>query len=108
MVEVTYKDFAKLDLRVGTIEKVEVVKGADKLYKLVVNLGKEKRTLVAGLRPYYDIADLQGKQVIVVANLAQKIIKGIPTPGMLLAAQDERTVALLKPDRKVENGAKVL
>ena len=108
MAEVSYKDFAKLDLKVGTIEKVEVVEGADKLYKLTVNLGKEKRTIVAGLRPFYDIADMQGKQVVIIANLEPKIIKGIPSQGMLLAADDGKTVALLRPDRKVENGAKVL
>jgi len=108
MEEITYRDFAKLDLRIGTIEKVETVKGADKLYKLTVNLGKEKRVLVAGLRPFYDIVDVQGKQIVVVVNLKPKVIKGIPSQGMLLAADDGKTVALLRPDRRVENGAKVL
>ncbi len=108
MVTVSYREFAKLDLRAGTIVKVEVVEGADKLYRITVDLGTEKRTLVAGLRPYYEMADLQGKQVIMIANLEPKIIRGIPSQGMLLAADDGKTVALLRPDRKVENGAKIL
>jgi len=107
-MEISYKDFAKLDLRVGTIERVESVPGADKLYKLTVDLGGEKRTLVAGLRPYYHEADLHGKQIVVVMNLQPKRIKGIESHGMLLAAQDSSTVALLRPDRHVEEGARVL
>jgi len=107
-MEISYKDFAKLDLRVGTVERVEPVPGADKLYKLTVNLGGEKRTLVAGLRPYYQEADLHGKQIVIVANLQPKRIKGIESHGMLLAAQDSSKVALLRPDRHVEEGARVL
>jgi methionyl-tRNA synthetase len=107
-MEVSYKDFAKLDLKVGTIERIEAVPGADKLYKLTVNIGREKRTLVAGLRPYYNEADLHGKQIVVVANLQPKRIKGIESHGMLLAAQDDSVVAVLRPDRHVGNGSRVL
>jgi methionyl-tRNA synthetase len=108
METVSYKDFAKLDLRVGKVERIEEVRGADKLYKLTVDLGREKRTLVAGLRPYYQPADLHGKQLIVIANLQPKRIKGIESHGMLLAAQDGSTVAVLRPDRAVGEGSKVL
>jgi len=108
MDEVSYKDFAKLDLRVGTVLKVETVSGADKLYKLTVDLGREKRTLVAGLRPYYDQADLQGKQLVVISNLQPKRIKGIESRGMLLAAQDGSVVAVLRPDRRVSEGSRIM
>ncbi len=108
MAEVSIQEFAKLDLRIGTIVKVEAVEGSDKLYKLEVDLGREKRVVVAGIRKYYEPGDLLGKQVVVVANLKPKVIKGIPSQGMILAADDGKTVALLRPDRKVENGAKVL
>ncbi|HDR53185.1 MAG TPA: hypothetical protein ENN60_00705 [archaeon] len=105
---VSYSDFAKLDLRVGTIKQVRPVQGADKLYELTVNLGTETRTLVAGIRKWYEITDLVEQQVVVIANLEPKVIKGIRSHGMLLAAQDETTVAFLKPVRKVREGSKVL
>lgn len=109
MVEtVSYKDFAKLDLKVGTIERIELVPGADKLYKLTVNIGREKRTLVAGLRPYCEQADLHGKQIVIIANLEPKRIKGIESHGMLLAAQDNSRVSILRPDKHVENGSRVM
>ncbi|MBR9681202.1 MAG: hypothetical protein GOV00_00170 [Candidatus Altiarchaeota archaeon] len=108
MVDVKYSDFAKLDLRVGTVEKADRVQGADKLYKLEVNLGTEKRTLVAGLRQWYEPMDLIGKQLIIIANLEPKIIKGIKSHGMLLAGQDSSKVALLRPDMRLDNGAKVM
>jgi len=105
---VSYKDFARLDLKVGTIERIELVPGADKLYKLTVNIGYEKRTLVAGLRPYCEQADLHGKQVVMVTNLEPKRIKGIESHGMLLAAQDDSVVSVLRPDRHVKDGSRVL
>ncbi len=107
MEKVSYKDFARLDLRVGTVEKVETVQGADKLYKLTVDLGREKRTLMAGLRPFYEPADLHGKQIVIIANLEPRRIRGVESQGMLLAAQDNAVVAVLRPDRKVENGSKI-
>ena len=108
MEEVTYKDFAKMDLRVVTIENVESIQGADKLFKITVNMGREKRTIVAGMKPYYGAGDLQGKQVVIIANLEPKKIRGITSHGMMLAGQDERSVAVLRPDKRLENGAKVL
>ena len=105
---IPYSDFAKLDLRVGTVVSIEPLKGADKLYKFVVDLGKEKRTLVAGLRPYYNQADLHGKQVVVLTNLEPKKLKGTMSQGMVLAADDGRNVAVLRPDKKMENGSRVL
>ena len=105
---VAYSDFAKMDIRVGTIEHVERVQGTDKLYKLEVDIGSEKRTLIAGLRPWYEPADLVKKQIVMIVNLEPKIIKGIKSHGMLLAGQDSSTVALLKPDRRLDNGAKVM
>ena len=108
MAVAKYSDFAKMDLRVGTIRTVERVEGADKLYKLLVDLGTEKRTLVAGIKPWYEPMDLNGHQVIVIVNLEPKIIKGIRSHGMLLAAQDSSKVSLLRPDKRTDNGAKVL
>lgn len=108
MEDVSYKDFAKLDLKVGTIVQIDDVRGADKLYKLTVEIGSEKRTLVAGLGPYYQKVDLHGKQIVVITNLQPKTIKGITSHGMLLAAQDGSIVSVLRPDKRVSSGSRIL
>jgi methionyl-tRNA synthetase len=104
---VSYADFAKLDLRTATVENVEIIEGANKLYKLTVSLGKEKRTLIAGMRPYYSPEELKGKQIVVVANLEPKAIRGFVSCGMMLAADDGKNVVVLTPDKEIENGSKV-
>lgn len=108
---IKYDDFSKLDLRVGTIEKIEDVEGADKLLKLEVNLGKEigLRTILAGIKKYYSKDELKGKQIIVIANLEPRKMKGFESQGMLLAAfsSDETKVILLSPEKGIENGSKV-
>lgn len=107
---ITYNDFAKLDLRVGTIKKVEDVEGADKLLKLSVNTGEEKeRTILAGIKLYYSKQELLGKQIIVICNLEPRKMKGIESQGMLLAAssEDHSKVILLSPEKKTGEGWKV-
>ena len=104
-----YEDFEKLDLRVGEIENIEEIKGADKLYKLTISLGEEVRTICAGIKEFYSHDDLRGKKVIVIANLAPRKLKGITSQGMLLAAgnKDENTCSLLTPDSNVSPGTKI-
>ncbi len=102
----TYADFAKLDLRVGRILKVERIEGSEKLYKLRVDIGEE-RTLVAGLAKHYKPEELEGRLVVVVANLEPKKIFGVVSQGMLLAAVDGENVALLQPDKEVRPGTKI-
>jgi len=107
---ISYDDFAKLDLRVGTIKKVEEIEGADKLYKLEVETGKgEKRTICAGIKQNYTKDELKGKQIIVVANLAPRKMKGVESQGMLLAAsnEDHSKIILLSPEKKIDSGSKV-
>ncbi len=108
---INYEQFSKTDLRVGTIKKVEDVEGADKLLKLEVDLGKEigKRIILAGIKKYYKKEELKDKQIIVVANLEPRKMKGMESQGMLLAAvnEDESKVILLSPEKKIENGSKV-
>src|SRR3989338_303220 len=105
--QVNFSDFTKLDLRVGTIKKVEDIEGADKLYKLDVEIGKEKRTILAGLKKHYEKDNLKGKQVIVICNLEPRKMKGVESQGMLLAAvsDDESKVVLIKPKSEVESGS---
>src|SRR6476646_246034 len=84
--EIQYDDFAKLDLRVGTILTAEKVAKADKLLKLEIDLGFEKRTIVSGIALHFNPEDMVGKQVVTVANLAPRKLKGIESNGMILSA----------------------
>ena len=106
--EIQYDDFAKLDLRVATILSAEKVAKADKLLKLEVDLGFEKRTIVSGIALHFSPADLVGKQVVVVANLAPRKLKGIESNGMILSAEDKNgKLHLVNPEQIINSGAGV-
>ena len=107
--EIQYEDFEKLDLRVATIRQVEDIEGADKLYKLTIDLGKEERTICAGIKEHYKPEELEGKQIIIIANLAPRKLKGITSEGMLLAASTENheKVFLLSPDKDASSGMQI-
>ncbi len=109
---ITIEDFAKLDLRMATIVAAEAHPNADRLLKLQVDLGGETRQICAGIRQFYDPATLVGKQVVVVANLAPRMMRGEMSNGMLLAASsregDElKDVVILNPLRPVPPGSTV-
>lgn len=106
---ISYEDFAKLDLRVATVLSAEPHPNADKLLVLQLDLGFEKRQIIAGLRGYYEPAALIGKQIIVVANLAPRMMRGLESKGMLLAAstEDRSAVIFLTPERPITPGSKV-
>jgi tRNA-binding protein len=106
---ITYDDFLKLDLRVATIVQAEAHPNADKLLVLQVDLGSEKRQLIAGIRGHYDPAALVGRQIVVVANLAPRMMRGLESNGMLLAASspDHTQVILLTAERPIAPGSKV-
>ncbi len=87
--QIQFDDFAKIDLRVGTILSAEKVEKADKLLKLEVDLGYEKRTLLSGIAQYFSPEEIIGKQVTVVANLAPRKMRGIESNGMILMAEDK-------------------
>jgi len=101
------EDFEKIELKVGEIKSAEEHPKADKLWVLKVDLGDEQRQLVAGLKNYYKKEELVGKKIVVVANLKPAKLRGIESNGMLLAADDGKNMAILSPDKKVENGARV-
>jgi methionyl-tRNA synthetase len=109
MTNVSFNEWQKLDLRTGEILEIEDIDGADKLYKLKVDLGTETRTLVAGLKQYYTKDELEGKKVIVFTNLEPRTIKGIESKGMILAAvnDDQSEVKLLQVDGVIDPGTKV-
>jgi methionine--tRNA ligase beta chain len=104
---VSFKEFQSLDMRVGKVLSADSVPGADKLYKLSVDMGEKKITLVAGLRPYYEPEEIKGTKIIVVVNLDPVVLKGVRSEGMLLAAQDGNIVTLLTVDTDVKPGSKI-
>jgi methionyl-tRNA synthetase len=106
---VDFTDWQKLDLRVGEIQQVEDIPGADKLYKITVNIG-EIRTVCAGLKQFYSKEDLRGKKIILFTNLAPRKMKGIESQGMILAAvnKNETKVSLIQPDEDIEVGSRVM
>ena len=109
MEELDIKEFMKMDLRVGQIKAVKDHPNADKLYILLVDMGPiaSDFQIVSGLRADYKKENLVGKQVIIVRNLKPNVIRGVESQGMLLAAVHKGKVVLIKPEKKIEVGAKV-
>ena len=105
---IQYDDFAKLDFRVGTITAAEKVEKADKLLKLEIDLGFEKRTVVSGIALHFKPEEIIGKQVTVVANLAPRKMRGIESNGMILMAEDAGgKLKFINPDEQTANGSSV-
>lgn len=106
--QIQFDDFAKIDLKIGTILSAERVPKADKLLKLEVDLGFEKRTIVSGLALHFECEAIVGKQVVVVANLAPRKMRGIESNGMILMAEDaDGKLQFVNPDVVVGNGSGV-
>ena len=105
--EITFDDFKKLDIRIGTVEKVEAHPNADKLWLLDVNFGGPTRRIVTGLRGIYESEDLLGKKIAVLVNLAPAKFRGEESNGMLLAAEGNDVVSLLQPDKEIDDGSEV-
>ncbi len=122
---IKFKDFQKLDIRVGTVIEAERVEGSEKLLRLVVDLGHEKRQLISGIAKWYSPEDIINKQFTMIINLEPRTIMGLGSQGMLLAVDpvnfdlaDENTDTeievenlkpiFLVPDEKVPNGSKVV
>ncbi|UCB57281.1 MAG: methionine--tRNA ligase subunit beta [Candidatus Omnitrophota bacterium] len=101
-----FEDFKKMDIRIATIVEAEKVSGADKLLKLIVDLGEEKRQLIAGIALQYEAQDVIGKQVPVLCNLEPAKIRGVESNGMVLCATAPDPV-LLSPLKKVPAGSKI-
>jgi methionyl-tRNA synthetase len=104
---VTIEDFRRVQLKVARILSAVPIKGADKLLQLEVDLGSEKRTLVAGIAQHYQPEDLPGKSVVIVANLQPSKIRGVESQGMLLAASDDGKLILLTPESETKPGSKI-
>jgi len=102
---ITFDDFKKMDIRIGKIVAAEKVAGTDKLLKLEIDLGVEKRQLVAGIAESYLPDQLIGREVPVLVNLVPRSIRGIESQGMVLAVSVDGKPVLLHPDSEVPPGS---
>lgn len=104
---ISFERFKEMDIRIGKVLEVEDIPGADKLYLLTVDLGDEKRKLVAGIKLWYSKEELLGKNVVVLANLEPKVIRGVESRGMILATLNNDRFTILTTDRDIPPGSKV-
>lgn len=105
---ISYADFAKLDIRIGTIVSVESVPDTDKLLQLKVDFGTETRQIISGIREYFDdYTWLNGKQCPFICNLEPRTIRGLESQGMILAADSDNTLGILVPHNHLPPGTAV-
>ena len=104
---VTFDDFLKLDIRIGTVPAADKVQGADKLIRLELDMGGEVRQVVAGMAPAYAPEEFIGKQVPLLVNLEPRKLRGIESQGMILAADVDGKPVMLIPDKEVPPGSVV-
>jgi methionyl-tRNA synthetase len=105
---ITIDDFMKIDLRIAEVLTCEKLEKSDKLLKFTLKLGEETRTVLSGIAAWYDPATLVGRRVVLVANLAPRVMRGVESQGMILSAEDENgNVVLLTPEKLVNGGARI-
>lgn len=107
MEEITIEEFGRMDFRVARVLEAEKVEGSKNLLRMQIDIGDEKRQIVAGIAQWYTPEDLKGKDIVVIVNLKPATIRGIESRGMLLAAEKEDQCVLIVPDRKIDTGSKV-
>lgn len=106
MENINFEDFKKIDIRIGKILSAERIEGSDKLLKLQVDFGEEKRQIVAGIAQFYEPENLVGKESPFAFNLESRTLRGVESQGMILAADDEGPV-LMSPDKDIKPGSVV-
>lgn len=105
--QISYDDFAKLDIRIGTVIAAELVPETDKLIKCTIDFGEiGTRTIVSGIAEWKKPEELVGLQLPYIVNLAPRVLRGIESQGMLLALSDDAGLALLRPEREVTKGTR--
>ncbi|NCP72461.1 methionine--tRNA ligase subunit beta [archaeon] len=102
---ISFQDFLKLDIRIGTIVEAEAVEGSDKLIKLIIDFKDFKRQILAGIKTKYQPTDLLNKQIPVIVNLEPRKMMGFESQGMILAVGDKTLDALLLPSEPVSEGS---
>ncbi len=104
---INYDDFAKVEMQIGTILSCEPVEKSEKLLKLEVDFGTEKRQILSGIAKYYSPDDLVGKQAAFVTNLESREMMGLESQGMILATGTDEKIVLMQPAEEVPNGSKL-
>ena len=104
---IKFEDFAKIDLRIGKVLEASKIPGSQKLLKLLLDLGGERRQVIAGIAKSYSPESLKDKEVVIVFNLEQKILMGFESQGMIIAVQTKEGPVLLVPEKKTNPGAKI-
>lgn len=110
--QITYDEFSRMDIRIATVVAVDEIDGADRLYKLTLDVGDPEagglgeRTIAAGIKRWYKPEELVGRQIVYLANLAPRMLRGVESQGMLLAADDDEAVILL-PHHEVQSGTAI-
>ena len=107
MENINFEEFQKIELKVAKVIQAERIEESEKLLKLQIDLGGEKRQIVAGVAKFYQPENLVGKEIVVVANLEPRTIFGLESQGMLLAADVNGKPVLLKPEEEVPPGTKI-
>lgn len=102
---VTIEDFRKLELKVAEIKEVNDHPNADKLYIITLDLGDKQKTIVAGIKNFYQKEELLGRQVVVVDNLEPAVLRGVESQGMILAGSDETGIVIITPEKKLKLGS---
>ena len=102
---ITYEDFKKLDIRIGKVISAKKVDGADKLIILEVDLGKEKKQVIAGMAEFFEPEYLLNKELPILVNLKPRKFKGLESQGMILAADVDEKPVLLHPENEVPPGS---
>jgi methionine--tRNA ligase beta chain len=106
--EVTFDYFGKLDLRIGKIVEAEAVPASKKLLKMQVDFGSEKRQCIAGLLKFYKPEELVGKKCVFLLNLQRRMLAGLESQAMILAAEDAAgNVVVLQPEKDIAEGSKI-
>ena len=108
MENISFDQFKQLDLRVAQIMNCDDIQGADRLYRLTIDIGEE-RQIVAGIKGHYTKEELIGRKIVVLANLEPRTIRGLASHGMLLAASDQgkTSIVLITTDKDIPNGSTV-
>jgi methionyl-tRNA synthetase len=104
---ISLNDFMRTELRVGLITEVHEIPGAEKLYRLILDIGSGRRELVAGLKPYYSAEELTGRKAVVACNLEPAVIRGITSGGMILASDGDGGVVLVEPGPAAQPGDRI-
>lgn len=107
MEQATINDFKKLEFRIATILEAQKHPNADRLLVLSIEMGQDRRQIVAGIANHYAPEALVGKQVVIVANLEPAVIRGVQSQGMLLAASSGEALTILTPEQAISSGAQV-